>query len=601
MFNNNDQELMINPDLLDDARRQLLLGHPLPENLLPDAVARSWQRSRDAGLHPWESRLVNRVNDDYPLSETDEHLAATAQPEIDRLWDVFGGEDWCLFCVNSDAVIVRSKTNAETPPLSMLKTGVRVQEADIGTTAPACTLREKRAFVFTGPQHYLKEFDHFFCVSVPVFGPDNQLAGALDMTGIGERNTQVVFEQLRLSAMAIENQLFTDHYAGCDIFSIQSSPTFLNTPFQGLVALSADGNFVAASHSARQLLQLRISSRSLPFNQSSLKNLGARTEKRALPDGTYIYVRNLAAGVTTFRHAQQQSYVPVSVSTEPAIEKQFGIAVKACKADIPIMITGETGTGKEVFAKALHDTIDADSPFIAINCSAMPENLIESELFGYEEGSFTGAKKGGARGKLEDADGGTLLLDEIGDMPLRLQTRLLRFLQERQITRIGSSMIRPLSIRIICATHRDLPAMVAKQMFREDLYYRLKGMQVKLPPLHLRQDLRRLITTIVASFNHTEITEDAMQWLINQPWPGNIRQLRQTIHLATVIADGKKALRPEHFVEFDAQPQEVEPLTLADIEKNAIEAAVQRHHGNLTAAARELGISRTTLYKKREN
>ena len=231
----------------------------------------------------------------------------------------------------------------------------------------------------------------------------------------------------------------------------------------------------------------------------------------------------------------------------------------------------------------------------------MPENLIESELFGYEEGSFTGAKKGGARGKLEDADGGTLLLDEIGDMPLRLQTRLLRFLQERQITRIGSSMSRPLSIRIICATHRDLPAMVAKQMFREDLYYRLKGMQVKLPPLHLRQDLRRLITTIVASFNHAEITEDAMQWLINQPWPGNIRQLRQTIHLATVIADGEKALKPEHFVEFDAQPQEVELLTLADIEKNAIEAAVQRHHGNLTAAARELGISRTTLYKKRGN
>lgn len=593
---------MINPDLLDDARRQLLLGHSLPQNLLPDAIARSWQRSRDAGLHPWESRLVNRVSENYSLTDTDEHFAATAQPEIDRLWDVFGGEDWCLFCVNTDAVIVSSKTNAVTPPLSMLKAGVRVQESDIGTTAPTCTLREKRAFVFTGPQHYLKEFDRFFCVSVPVFGPDNQLAGALDMTGIGERNTQVVFEQLRLSAMAIENQLFTDHYAGCDIYSIQSSPSLLNTPFQGLVALSADGEFVAASHTARQLLQLRLSSRSLPFNQSSLKNLGARTEKRALPDGTYMYVRNLAAGVMSFSQTKQHSYVPVSVSTEPAIEKQFSIAVKAVKADIPIMITGETGTGKEVFARALHDTIDADSPFVAINCSAMPENLIESELFGYEEGSFTGAKKGGARGKLEDADGGTLLLDEIGDMPLRLQTRLLRFLQERQITRIGSSVVRPLTTRIICATHRDLSAMVAQQTFREDLFYRLKGMQVKLPALHQREDLRRLIITIAASFNNSDVSEDAIQWLISQPWPGNIRQLRQTLQLASVIADGEKTLKPAHFLEFEHQQEQAQAqtqnLTLAEIEKNAIAAAVKRHQGNLTAAASELGISRTTLYKK---
>ncbi len=287
----------------------------------------------------------------------------------------------------------------------------------------------------------------------------------------------------------------------------------------------------------------------------------------------------------------------------------FRRALKVYAHDVPLLLHGETGSGKEAFAKAVHQSGErAGKAFVALNCAAIPESLIESELFGYRGGSFTGARKEGMRGKLLQADGGTLFLDEIGDMPLALQTRLLRVLEERQVVPLGDGVAQPVDLRLISATHRNLEELVAAGTFREDLYYRLNGLVLQLPALREREDRPQLLAQLLAEESRGRsivLDEDVRQVLLDHPWPGNVRQLRNVlrtlvalseggrVHLADLPVDIRRAAQPKPMPEAEAPAD-----CLLDAERGALLAVLEAQRWHMSRTAQQLGISRNTLYRK---
>jgi transcriptional regulator of acetoin/glycerol metabolism len=599
-----DARVLVDQQQLIHARHRFIEGAPLPLGLLPEPIAQSWARSRASGLLPWNSWQAERDDQLHALDAADQRLADCVRPEIDRLWQQIGGASWTLFCVNPQGVIVHARQSRQLDgPLLPLQIGRRIQEADIGTTAPACTLAEGVPMVVIGNQHYLSELEHVFCVSVPVRGLHGEIIGAMDITGVGERQAGAVLEQLSHAAMAAENRLFAS-LGDCRILSLQHDPRLLGTPLQGLLAIDHAGRIRSANRAAQRLLGLehyQPEGRHLDqlFEASTAIDLHRAPQQLTLNDGSRLFARVLEQQRPAVTRSTRLNQPPSPLGADPGLNRQLQQAHKAFAAGVPILLRGETGTGKEVFARALHEQWNAQAPFVAINCSAIPESLIEAELFGYTEGTFTGARKGGARGQLEAAHGGTLLLDEIGDMPAALQTRLLRVLQEREITRLGSSQRQPLDVRVISATHCDLPQRMAQQLFREDLYYRLNGLCVHLPALREREDLDTLIERLRLRHAGPPMHALALQALQHQPWPGNIRQLEQTVRLASALAQGEMMIRLEHL------PQEVQRVPLVG-HGDDLQAALQRtvkealaaNGGNISATAAQLGISRTTLYKK---
>lgn len=290
-----------------------------------------------------------------------------------------------------------------------------------------------------------------------------------------------------------------------------------------------------------------------------------------------------------------------------------GSMLKACRTvekvaptDVTTLILGESGTGKEVMAKALHELSPRNKKkFLAINCAAIPENLLESELFGYEKGAFTGAAKQ-TPGKIEYADGGTFFLDEVGDLPLSLQAKLLRFMQERIIERVGGREEIPVDVRVICATHRDLPSLIKTGDFREDLYYRISEITINIPPLRDREgDAVLLARVFLERFCAQQgrslrgFSPDALQAIEAHSWPGNVREMENRLKRAVIMAEGKQ-VTAEDLELLPGEEGEREPLNLREVREKAERQAITRafsHSGdNVSRAAELLGITRPTLY-----
>ncbi len=291
-------------------------------------------------------------------------------------------------------------------------------------------------------------------------------------------------------------------------------------------------------------------------------------------------------------------------------------AMKFAKTDFPILITGETGTGKEVFAQSIHkNSSRGNKPMVSINCAAIPYELIESELFGYEEGSFTGAKKGGKPGKFELADGGTIFLDEIGDMPHDMQSKLLRVLQENEIEKIGSTKTIPIDVRVVAATRQNLQEMVKNGTFREDLYYRINVVNIEMLPLRERKDdISLFVNYFLDKLNCKyksliSISNEALKCLINYNWPGNIRELENVVKSAFAscedmiidLSDLPSKMISYGDIKKQGEANEKKLKTLVDnYEAILVKEALKRNDGKVQATARELGIHRSLLYKKME-
>ena len=293
------------------------------------------------------------------------------------------------------------------------------------------------------------------------------------------------------------------------------------------------------------------------------------------------------------------------ITGDASMQRVVRTVEKLAPSDATVLLLGESGTGKELLARALHDLSGrASNKFVAINCAAIPENLLESELFGYEKGAFTGAAKQ-TKGKIEYANGGTLFLDEVGDLPGALQAKLLRFLQERVVERIGGREEIPVDVRIVCATHQNLKDMMEQSRFREDLYYRLSEIVIDIPSLRMRDgDSLLLARVFLMKFTEQQgksamqFAEDAIEAIEGHGWPGNVRQLENAIKRAVIMADGNRILRED--LGLDGEIEKPDPVNLRQVreeaERKAVVRALARSDGNLVKAAELLGVSRPTLY-----
>jgi transcriptional regulator of acetoin/glycerol metabolism len=643
------------------ARQEFFETGSVSDQKISTLLLRSWERSRGYGILTSSRPLRDAARSPAPhgIEEANARLVDHSRSEMDRLHHAFSGGNWLVALVNAEGVVVRSVggEHATTRELvSMLRPGMDVSEKTIGTNGPGSALVERRPILIRGREHFLDEASGFACAAVPLMDPFGSPAGAL---AISYMHTPPQVDPLLLlatAARAIENQML-DSLHDVTIVRLHYRPEMLCTTDAALLAVSSDGNVVGANQGARATLclgdgtleRLEFSSlfdlslpqligascRSTPavvrghtglrLYASASENRGKESQRvepahRGAGVGSAAAVARAASRAITHgsivsAHAQpgDESYL----IADSRLQALFDKARRAFDRDIPIIVYGETGTGKEVFAQRLHKGGPRrGGSLVAINCFALPASLIESELFGYEHGAFTGGRRGGAPGKFEEAHNGTLFLDEIGDMPFEVQGRLLRVLQERKVTRLGSSREIAVNISLICATHRSLPELVAEGKFREDLFYRLTGVSITLPPLRERSDLRQLIDWLLARealdtfAEHTayRLDDDALDTLLTYRWPGNVRELRSVLRAAAALGDSDGEIRAEHLPSELVEQVETArmdmPLsscasgTLAAMETDAIREALERHHGNIAATARSLGIGRATLHRK---
>ncbi|OUL91481.1 sigma-54-dependent Fis family transcriptional regulator [Paraburkholderia hospita] len=588
-------------------------------------------------------------------------LCAHATPVMETLREQIANTQSMIVLTDAQGLILHSIGDddfLQRAEKVALMAGANWAEERQGTNAIGTAIAERTATVVHGDQHYLAANRFLTCSSVPILDPYGDLVGVLDVTGDHRGYHQHTMALAKMSVQMIENHLFANTFRNTLQIAFHGRPEFLGTLMEGIMAFTCDGRFLSANRSAQfqvglSLAAMRAHTLSSLFGLTTPQLIDRLRASQGhhitldLSNGTVVCANvefrrptlgsetswpadaaanaRPAAARAPLTKAASPANAPSRLDSLDTGDPQVCAVVakvrKVLGKDIPILITGETGTGKELLAQAIHnDSPRRAGPFVAVNCASIPENLIESELFGYEDGAFTGARRKGAIGKLLQANGGTLFLDEIGDMPYPLQVRLLRVLQERVVDPLGSSKSIPVDIAIICATHRNLREMIVQNRFREDLYYRLNGLVVRLPPLRERTDLAIVIERMLQAVPSDEIAgaplsvADDVKTLFEQcAWPGNFRQLGNLLRTAAAMVDDDGQIRREHLPDdfFDDlrsssalaaraadYPLPLHDARMQDVQASAIAAAVARHNGNVSAAARALGISRNTVYRK---
>jgi transcriptional regulator of acetoin/glycerol metabolism len=520
-------------------------------------------------------------------------------------------------------------------------------------------LVEEKAMEIFGAEHFLDRNGFLVCSAAPVRDSHGHLAGVLDISGDYRSYHRHTLGLVKLSARMIETRLFEFEQASQILLHFHARQENLGSLSDGVLAVTVDGLITAVNQAGLEMLGLRRqdvvgrdfsilfeTSLATMVDQQRSRPLGSFPISTRERKGFFARLRGdlpssmgknrvfVNAPPTTPRVEQPQQNmrsVPLSSPTfdslctgDQRLQGAVDRARKVVGRDIPILIQGESGAGKEMFAKAFHSSGPrSHGPFVALNCAAIPETLIESELFGYMGGAFTGARKEGAPGKIQLADGGTLFLDEIGDMPLSLQARLLRVLQERCVIPLGGTRPVHVDISLVCATHRNLKEEVKEGRFRADLYYRLNGLSMTIPPLRERTDLSDLVLRLIAaetqgSGRHITVAAEVMEVFQRYSWPGNIRQLNNVLKVAiALLDDDEDVINVSHLpedihevAEFFESPVVLEhkiaaephPFAgdgkLEDMERQAILRVLEAEGNNISAAARKLGISRNTLYRK---
>lgn len=619
---------------LRQARRLFLEQGELPPGLIDEGLARSWRRSLVAGLAP-AGRLPEAprltASELERVVERQRELVAHAQPVMEYLHAqvrdsqsmvILAGTGGLLVNVMGDPdFLTRAERVALAPGTSWL-------EQHRGTNAIGTALAEAVAVEINGAEHYLERNGFLTCAAAPILDPAGQVLGVLDISGDQRTRHPHTLGLVRTAAQMIENSLLTSRYRRGTLLHFHPHAQGIGTIAEGIVALSEDGWILGANRAALALLGLRAADlgatplfRVLDVRIDELLDRG-----RGQRDQPQLV--NLCGGGRLFVQVRAER-APVSVAaavSQPPLDALAGLdtgdkriraaidkARRVLAKPIPLLLHGESGVGKELFAQAIHASGPRrERAFIAIDCSALPENLIEAELFGYTAGAFTGARREGSPGRIREAHGGTLFLDEIGDMPLALQCRLLRVLQERQVTPLGG---RPAAVdfALICASHHDLRVETEAGRFRADLYYRLNGLTLVLPPLRERGDFAvlaaRLLEQAAPGLNLI-LTPEVASAFADYAWPGNLRQLANVLRTACALLDPEEEEIAWHHLPDDLAEElrcirrqqtcraEENTENLKALSRAAISRALETAQGNVSEAARQLGISRNTLYRK---
>ncbi|RRD58929.1 sigma-54-dependent Fis family transcriptional regulator [Comamonadaceae bacterium OH2545_COT-014] len=647
------------PDaLLHHARQALQSGAPA-DDLLPPAlghVSRSWRRSMAAGLNAFAPRVgtapLTRL-EVARATERQHELLAHARPVMQYLMGQTREHAGMVILADADGLLLHALGDApflQRAERVALAPGASWHEHHRGTNAIGTALAEAAPVMVHGAEHFLECNGFLTCAAAPVTAPDGQVLGVLDFSSERQRHHPRIFDLVRAASQMIENRLFAARHGRQLRLHLHPLPEGLGTLAEGVLAVAEDGLVTGANTAALALLNLPARQIGRVRLHELLDTCVEALLRHAHGHGGHalLKARPLAARAAPLLHLRvQPATVPApqlpAVPAVPAADALHALdtgdaawratlhkARKLLPQPIALLLHGESGTGKEVLARALHDSGPRRArAFVAVNCAALPEHLIEAELFGHAPGAFTGARREGAPGLIRQADGGTLLLDEIGDMPLALQTRLLRVLQERRVTPLGGGQPVAVDFALICATHRDLRAEVAAGRFRADLYWRLNGLTLHLPPLRQRSDFDALAQRMLQ--NHAGARPLALApglacALRRHDWPGNLRQLDSALRTAIALLDEGETLidwqhLPDDLCQALARPGNGDdatsgtngmsntsgthaaplaatpPRRLAQHTEQAMHRALAQAGGNISQAARDLGIGRSTLYR----
>ncbi|WP_353893946.1 sigma 54-interacting transcriptional regulator [Proteinivorax hydrogeniformans] len=612
-------------------------------------IEESHDRCADFGLSKEirHSKKILKGDNLYKKLESKKSFIKLSQPFISKLYDFVKGsnfftiltdENGCILNVAGDEKILSEAFSLKITP------GAYMDEENIGTNAISLALTEKKPIQLSGEAHFISAYHRWTCSAAPIKNSKGQIIGVLNLTGYSDLLHPHTLGMVAAAANAIEKILEVKSSNA----KLKNMKIFLDTMLDsipsGIITSDLQGNIKTLNKYATELFgydylemqKMNVSDlfgdwdkviKSVKGKESFLDEdvyVNARRNllqlnlsvhpildhKQQLKDVVYVFnevkkVRKLANKIM----GRQAIYTfDKIIGTNRTFIETIEFAKKIADSRSTILLMGESGTGKEVFAQSIHNYSDrSKESFVAINCGAIPKNLIESELFGYEEGAFTGAKRSGHPGKFEIADGGTIFLDEIGEMPLDMQTRLLRVIEEGTVSRVGSTKEVVVNVRIIAATNKNLSEEVKKGNFRKDLYYRLNVLPLRLTPLRERkEDIPLLIDYFMGKKSKKlnkkklEISSDNMKKLLSYNWPGNIRELENFVEL---ILNTEKI--PD-FTSIDNTKIESTTLlqgakeerTLEEMEKLHIIKTLKRYQGNITNSAKSLGIGRNTLYRK---
>ena len=634
------------PSLLSDRPGQL---QALGQGYAPyrDLLSQSWQRCHDYHLQPShdsEPQCVGQHELNQRLHQQAD-LIESAKDEMASLFQQLADANCAVVLTDADGVIVHMVTSssfaAEGQRLG-LHTGGAWSERAAGTNGMGTCLAAMAPILVHREDHFFNRLSHFSCSAIPVIDPQGKTIGVLDVTNSSHLIQPTMLNLLDSTVQLIENRLIDRCFQdACSVrFHPQKNRVF--TQLEGRLVVHESGRILAANRHALRSLNIQSVQVVREHKLEDIFQMSLHDMLRTSFESGFhpVTTRRTSSDELLYALAQQpftNKAGPYSIpkSTihappemaktvcfqDPQLINHLKTACRVITHGTPILLSGETGSGKEVFAKTVHErSPHAAGPFVAINCASLPATLIEAELFGYRAGAFTGAKRGGRQGKIVQAHRGTLFLDEIADMPLDLQARLLRVLDERQVNPLGTDDSVVVEFQLISASHQHLPDLVRQRRFREDLYYRLLGIEVRIPPLREREDRKALIHTILQAEagSAASLSIEAEQTLMRHSWPGNLRELRHVLRTASALADGGM-ITPDHFislsdrmkqstgsdtqhaVKVSATPDFKLSRAKRAMDKTALLQCIEEQHWNMSRVAQVLGVSRNTLYRKLHN
>jgi len=619
---------------------------PEKMRLLRPEIVDSWIRSYNYGLNVFEYNYAPTLDEAALEMRCQEKslLLKASEPFIYQLESMLG-DSQCIILLSDERgtmlrVIEGSRRLEDQNARFRLKPGSVWNEETVGTCAHGISLILGVPMQICGPEHYCEKYDDIFCSAAPIFDGNANLAGTLSivspsfhqqnahslglvvsMAWATEKEFQLLLNS-KLLSVAMDS-------SGDGVFTINNSGiiTNANAHARNFFAPLLEHDFIGMHYGSllgRQDFIEEVLAEGKPAADRRI--FLERWDQRI--NILSVQPLNEAAGpsggcIITFKKAERSRKKPGSlplqykfnhiIGQSPELDGAVKLAEKFSYLDANVILQGESGTGKEMFAQAIHGKSRPHGPFVAVNCAAIPSALIESELFGYEGGSFTGAERQGRPGKIELADGGTLFLDEIGDMPLDLQPVLLRVLDEKRIMRVGGSQYLPVDFRLITATNKNLTALAETDQFRTDLLYRLKVLEVNIPPLRERgYDIILLANhflQMIARQQKVEVpvlSDVTTLALLNYAWPGNVRQLENVMLYALNISS-EGIILPEHLPpemqtaiprKNNRSKKESDSLSLREVERIFIAEALQQNGNNILQTAESLQMSRSTLYRK---